>query len=69
MPSKFLTDFETLIRQGPANAARALGVGYSTYAAYRSMTRELPVYHARHIHALQLLPASALKSYLREALK
>lgn len=54
MPSTFLIQFENFLGVGSTEAARVLGIGYSTYAAYRSQSRELPLYHAKHVHALLL---------------
>lgn len=64
MASNFLISFEQLIGHGPVKAARALGVAYPTYAAYRSASRVLPKYHVNHIHAIVLLSPDARKLYI-----
>ena len=63
-PSKFLLDIENYLGLGPTKTARVLGIAYPTYAAYRSMSRELPEYHANQVHMLKMLDGRSLKSYL-----
>lgn len=46
-----LLDFEKLLGIGPTFTARLLGLAYPTYAAYRSGSRELPIYIDRSICA------------------
>lgn len=64
-PLKFLLQFEAKLEVGPTKAARALGVAYPTYAGYRSGSRELPLYHIKHIHAL-MLHTPAVRKMLME---
>ncbi len=61
-----LRDFETRTALEPAGAARLLGIGYSTYAAYRAGTRVLPKYHSNHVRAILDRSEAHLKRYTKE---
>lgn len=63
-PSQFLLDFESRINLGPVKAAAVLGIAYPTYAAYRSMSRKLPKYHANQIYLVGLLSRSTMNLYI-----
>lgn len=55
-----ILELEDACGMGPTRVARLIGSAYPTYAAYRSGTRELPLYHQRHIECLLLLPQPIL---------
>ena len=61
-----LINFETRTGLVPADAARLLGIGYSTYAAYRAGTRVLPRYHYCHVRAILDRSEAHLKRYTKE---
>ena len=61
-----LTDFERRTGLEPASAARLLGIGYSTYAAYRAGTRVLPRYHHNHVRSILDRSEAHLKRYTKE---
>lgn len=65
-PHKTLINFEKRTGLGPTYAARFLGVAYQTYASYRNQRRELPLYHARHIRCVLLLPSAVLSKEIKE---
>jgi hypothetical protein len=60
-----LIKFEKLVGLGPVKAAALLGVTYSSYAQWRSGSRELPLYHQQHIKALRAMPEDVLEWYVR----
>lgn len=64
--NKTLIHFEKQIGLGSTFAARLLGVAYQTYASYRNGRRELPLYHARHIRHLLLLPKDVLQKEIED---
>ena len=64
--NRTLYEFEAAIGLGPTYAARLIGVAYPTYAQYRSLRRELPLYHSRHIGALLALPQDVLEQLIKE---
>lgn len=51
---------------GPTRVARLLGVAYITYAHWRSGSRPMQPYHARHIEAVLLLGDEALDQLIRK---
>lgn len=65
-PHKTLINFEQHTGLGPTYAARFLGVAYQTYASYRNRRRALPLYHARHIRCILLLPSAVLTKEIKE---
>ena len=69
MPSKFLTEFESRFELTPLQTALVLGIGYSTYAAYRAQTRVLPQYHANQVHLIGVLSKPACRAYIESKLK
>lgn len=64
--NRTLYEFEAALGLGPTYAARLIGVAYPTYAQYRSLRRELPLYHSRHIEVLQALPHAVLEQFIKE---
>lgn len=64
--NKTLISFEKKIGLGSTFAARLLGVAYPTYASYRNQSRELPLYHARHVRHLLLLQDDVLRREIEE---
>lgn len=61
-----LLNFEKRTGLLPAFAAQLLGIGYSTYAAYRAGTRALPQYHRNHVRAILDRSEAHLKRYTKE---
>lgn len=47
--SSIFERFEKALNAGPVTAAKCLGCAYVTYAQYRAGSRELPLYHQRHM--------------------
>lgn len=58
--------FEAHLELAPRAAARVLGVGYSTYAHYRSGMRPLPRYHQYHMQDLLALTRNRLLERIME---
>lgn len=53
--NKTLLDFEEKLGVCPTQAARLLGVAWSTYSQYKNLRRELPRYIVYHIDTLESL--------------
>jgi hypothetical protein len=64
--NKTLVNFEKQIGLGSTYAARLLGVAYQTYASYKNERRKLPLYHARHIRCMLLLPKDVLQKEIED---
>lgn len=61
-----LIEFEALIELGSGSASRILGVSYPAYAKYRSGTRDLPLYHQRHIEVIGRMSRADLLKLIRD---
>jgi len=65
---KLLCDFEQDMLLSSTEAAKFLGVAYSTYAAWKNQSRELPPYIARSVRFACNLQEPFLSRLIREIL-
>jgi protein tyrosine phosphatase (PTP) superfamily phosphohydrolase (DUF442 family) len=63
-----LLELEKNYAIGPTFAARLLGVAYPTYAAYRSGSRALQLYHERHVQSLMMHSDAQRQQLIQEHL-
>jgi hypothetical protein len=64
-----LHQLESFLLRGPVEAAKTLGVSYSSYAAMKAGSREIPLYVRYHAETIQALDADRLHRLLKDRLK
>jgi hypothetical protein len=60
---------ENHLLRGPTECAAVLGIGYSTYAGYKSGTRPIPKSVALHVEVLLALPLDAMHTVVKKRLR